>query len=388
MQQTLGRPELLSELRIGFSEYPVVALLGARQVGKTTLAHAYAAACGEPDVAFYDLERAADEAALSTNAELLLSQHEGLVVIDEVQRLPQIFEALRPLADTARGKRRFLLLGSASWDLVRGVSESLAGRIHLIDVGGFSLSEVGAENQAHLWLRGGFPRAYLSGNSAAWTRWMENFSRTFLERDIPQLASRLAPQALGRFWRMLAHFHGQTWNGAELARSMDVSPTAVNHYRDLLVGTFMVRSLPPWYENLGKRLVKSPKVYFRDSGVLHYLLGVHDSKSLFTHPRYGASWEGFALEQMLLRFGQREAYFYSTQRGAELDLLLLRAGKRWGFEFKCSDAPRTSKSMHVTKKDLRLEHLWVVYPGKRMYPLSDDITAIPLKDVGELNLHE
>lgn len=386
MQQNIERPQLLKEIRLGFEDFPIVALLGSRQVGKTTLANAFAAELSEEKVAFYDLERAADEAALSSNPEHILSQHEGLVIIDEVQRLPRLFETLRPVVDRPKRQARFLLLGSASWDLVRGVSESLAGRIHFIDVGGFSLGEVGSHLQNELWLTGGFPRAFLAKDEERWQRWMDNFSRTFLERDIPMLASRVAPQALNRFWRMLAHFHGQTWNAAELARSMDVSPTAVNHYRDLLVGTFMLRSLPPWYENLGKRLVKSPKVYLRDSGILHYLLGITNANGLHSHPRYGASWEGFAIEQILLMHGQREAYFYATQRGAELDLLLLRRGKRWGFEFKCSDAPKTTKSMRTTSEDLKLEHLWVVYPGETKYPLTEGITALPLVNIGDIEM--
>ena len=215
---------------------------------------------------------------------------------------------------------------------------------------------------------------------------MQAFSRTFLERDIPGLGSRVSPEALGRFWRMLAHRHGQTWNAAEIGRSMDIGVTAVNHYRDLLVGAFMLRVLPPWFENLGKRLVKSPRVYLRDSGILHSLLGLDDPAQLPLHPAYGASWEGFALEQTLIAHGADEAYFYRTQRGAELDLMLLRGGKRWGFDFKCSDAPRTTKSMHIVQDDLGLEHLWVVYPGDLLYPLGEAITACPLKRIREVRV--
>ena len=215
---------------------------------------------------------------------------------------------------------------------------------------------------------------------------MQSFTRTFLERDIPALGSRVAPEALARFWKMLAHFHGQTWNASELGRSMDVSATAVNHYRDLLAGTFMIRVLPPWFENLGKRTVKSPKIFLRDSGILHFLLGLDEMAELAMHPRYGASWEGFALEQTLLAHGEREAYFYGTQRGAELDLMLLRRGRRWGFEFKCTDAPRTTRSMHIVLEDLGLEHLWIVYPGDLEYPLTEAMTALPLKKVNDVAL--
>ena len=226
---------------------------------------------------------------------------------------------------------------------MKGVSESLAGRILFVDANGFSLEEVQPRSLDRLWMRGGFPRAYLAPSAGSWSRWMESFSRTFLERDIAGLGSRVSPAALGRFWRMLAHVHGQTWNASGIARSMDADARTVNRYRDLLEGAFMIRVLRPWFANLGKRLVKSPKVYLRDSGILHFLLGLEDSHELAVHPAYGASWEGFALEQTLIAHGQRDAYFYGTQRGAELDLLLLRRGLRWGFEFKCTETPRTTK---------------------------------------------
>ncbi len=385
MNKIIPRPGYLAAIDQALSEAPVVALLGARQVGKTTLAHQVIDA-GKGPSTVYDLETAAAFEALSATPETLLRNSEGLVVIDEVQRLPELFARLRPICDDPNRKARFLLLGSASPDLIRGVSESLAGRIRFVDISGFSLAEIGAENQARLWVRGGFPPAYLAGDEDAWARWMEAFALTFLERDIPAMAPRVPRVALGRFWRMLAHFHSQIWNASELARSMDARQPAVTRYRDLLAGAFMVRILPPWYENLGKRLVKSPKVYLRDTGILHYLLGLQTAGDLATHPRYGASWEGFALEQTLNTHGARDAYFYRTQRGAELDLLLLRRGRRWGFEFKCTDAPRTSKSMHVVTKDLRLEHMWVLYPGDRSYALTDFITALPLRDVGRIAL--
>ena len=381
MQQQLARQTLIDAVRDGLSEAPVVALLGARQVGKTTLARQVVSAWRGPSAVF-DLEVTADREALSATPERLLRAGEGLVVLDEVQRMPGLFEVLRPVCDDPDRRAVFLLLGSASLDLVKGVSETLAGRMLFVGVGGFSLAEAGPDHKDRLWLRGGFPRAFLAPSAAAWSRWMESFTRTFLERDIPGLGSRVSPAALGRFWRMLAHGHGQVWNASDLARSMDVSVTAVNHYRDLLAGAFMIRVLPPWFENLGKRLVKSPKVYLRDSGVLHFLLGARAMRELSAHPRYGASWEGFALEQTLLAHGERDAYFYATHRGAELDLLLLRRGRRWGFEFKCTDAPRTTKSMHVVIDDLGLEHLWVVYPGDREYPLADAITALPLQKIG------
>lgn len=386
MQQSINRNSLMAAIRVRLGESPVVALLGARQVGKTTLAEQVAAEWGGPTVVF-DLEKTAIREALSATPERLLSEQAGLVIVDEVQRMPELFALLRPLCDDRKRKAVYLLLGSASWDLVKGVSETLAGRIQFVDVAGFSLTEVGAERQDELWLRGGFPRAFLAESSDAWERWLEGFTRTFLERDIPGLGSHVSPVALGRFWKMLAHYHGQTWNAAELARSLDVSVTAVNHYRDLLAGTFMARVLPPWFENLGKRLVKSPKVYLRDSGVLHHLLGIKGMLELRTHPRYGASWEGFALEQVLISRGERDAYFYGTQRGAELDLLLLRHGRHWGFEFKCSDAPKTTKAMHIALDDLKLEHLWVVYPGTLRYSMTDQITALPLREIDAIEMN-
>ena len=385
MQHYIPRPALVSEVVSGLSQVPVVALLGARQVGKTTLAEQVASDWSGPSTVL-DLEVATVREALSATPERLLRQSEGLVVLDEVQRMPSLFEILRPICDDRNRKAVFLLLGSASWDLIRGISETLAGRILFVDVGGFSLAEVGRQNQDRLWMRGGFPRAWPARSAAEWTRWMQSFTRTFLERDIPGLGSKVSPEALGRFWRMLAHFHGQVWNATELGRSMDVSVTAVNRYRDLLAGTFMIRVLPSWRESLGKRLVKSPKVYLRDSGILHFLLGLEEMQELPLHPRYGSSWEGFALEQTLLAHGEHEAYFYGTRRGAELDLMLLRRGRRWGFEFKCTDAPRTTKSMHIVIEDLGLERLWVIYPGDREYPLTDTITALPLKKIHDLEL--
>lgn len=307
----------------------------------------------------------------------VLGPCEGLVILDEVQRLPELFTLLRPLCDRPDRNTRFLLLGSASWEMVKGVSESLAGRIQFVDVSGLSLSETGGNGLHSLWFRGGFPRAFLSGSDAEAMEWHEAFGRTFLERDIANLGFAAAPEALRRFWMMLAHYHGQTWNGARLAESLGATRATVERYRDILAGTFMLRVLPPWFENLGKRLVKSPKVYFRDSGVLHQMLGMSEAMDLPRHPQYSASWEGFALEQTLIAHGQRDAHFYGTQRGAELDLLLLRRGRRWGFEFKCTDAPSTTKSMHIALEDLKLEHLWVVYPGTRRYPINEKSPPCP-----------
>jgi predicted AAA+ superfamily ATPase len=358
-------------------------LLGARQTGKTTLARMVSEK--QKKVQFFDLERAAAREALST-PEITLGEGRGLVVIDEIQRLPSLLEVLRPLCDRPRNPAKFLLLGSASPDLVRGVSETLAGRALFVRVPGFAIDELPPMRQNRLWLRGGFPRAFLaSGDEASW-RWMEGFVTTFLERDIPQLGLRVPAEALRRFWMMMAHYHGQIWNATELARSMDVAPNTARHYLDILNGAFVLRVLPPWFENVKKRQVKSPKVYVRDSGLLHFLLGISSLPLLRSHPRYGASWEGFALEQTLAILGDQDAYFWSTLRGAELDLLLLRGGRRYGFEFKCTDAPSMTRSIHVALEDLQLDRLHVVYPGKERYALHARVEALPLIDLPGLRL--
>lgn len=384
MQPLISRIKLLSEVEIRLRESPVVALLGARQTGKTTLAAQVAERVGSATI--FDLELAAGRAALELTPEMTLRDCRGLVIIDEVQRLPSLFTTLRPLCDELQRQATFLLLGSAALQLVRGISESLAGRVQFIAVPGFSLSELGQEAQDRLWLRGAFPRAVLAGSDAAACRWLDGFRRTFLERDLPNLGSQVAATAIERFWTMLAHYHGQTWNAAELGRAMGAGPSTANHYRDLLAGTYMLRVLPPWHENLGKRQIKAPKVYLRDSGLLHLFLGINTLSDLRAHPRYGASWEGFALEQTLIAHDDHNAFFWATRRGAELDLLLLRHGRRWGFEFKCADAPVTTKAMHIALADLQLQHLWVVYPGRQRYPLADRITAIPLHEVFTLDL--
>ena len=373
----LPRPALLRRVRTALSRSPVVALLGPRQSGKTTLARLVAA--GERAHAF-DLENPRDQARLA-NPQLTLEGLRGVVVLDEIQRSPELLPLLRLLADRRPRRARFLVLGSASPELVRGASESLAGRVEFVEMGGFSVAEVGPERQERLWLRGGLPLSFLARSENASWAWREGFLRSFLERDIPQLGITVPAAMLRRFWTMLAHYHGQVWNASEIASSLGVAHTTGRRYLDLLTGTLVVRQLPPWFENVGKRVVKAPKVYVRDAGLLHALLDLKDRSALLAHPKLGASWEGFALEQVLSWGVERQAYFWGTYGGAELDLLLNLRGKRWGFEFTCQDAPRMTRSMHVALEDLKLSQLFVVYPGPTPYRLQRRVECVGL---GEL----
>ena len=377
----LDRPALVARVREAFEVHPVVALTGPRQCGKTTLAHAIAAQ--EPRIAYFDLEAAVDRRRLEA-PEQALGRLVGLVVIDEAQRAPALFETLRVLADRPAGGARFLLLGSASPTLISGVSESLAGRVGIVDMAGFDLREVGPAAWRTLWLRGGFPRSHLAPSLKASASWRGSFVRTFLERDIPQLGITAPAETLRRFWTMLAHYHGRVWNAAEFARALGAGESAARRYLDILTGALMVRALPPWFENLKKRQVKAPKIYVRDTGLLHTLLGLTDEDQLAGHPKVGASFEGFAVEQALAAFETSNACFWATHAGAELDLLLMRGGKRYGFEFKHADAPGTTRSMRAAIADLGLDRLWIVYPGDEAYPLDDRISAVPVSGVPEL----
>ncbi|MEW6365181.1 MAG: ATP-binding protein [Acidobacteriota bacterium] len=369
------RTRLLSRLSVALEESPICALVGARQTGKTTLAKMYAS--GREVSHYFDLETAAAKGAMGT-AEITLGELTGLVVIDEIQRMPDLFRVLRPLADRDPPAARFLVLGSASPGLVKGVSESLAGRVQFVQVPGFSLLETGPGNLSRLWLRGGFPRSYLASSDRASLRWRDAFISTFLERDIPQLGIRVPGETLRRFWNMLCHYHGQIWNASDLARSMGMSEKAVRHYVDILAGAHVVRILPPWHENIGKRQTRSPKVYVRDSGLLHALLRIETLGDLRSHPKHGASWEGFAIEQVLSCVPDREAYFWGTHAGAEIDLLVMKGGRHYGFEFKCTDAPSMTRSLHVVLEDLKLHRAWVVYPGELSYPIHERVQAIGL----------
>ena len=376
----IRRPRALEAIQRALAHNPVCALLGPRQCGKTTLARAVAR--GRKDTHVFDLESATGRARLA-QPELALSPLTGLVVIDEIQRAPQLCEVLRPLADRPRTPARFLILGSASPDLMRGTSESLAGRVAFVDLGGFDVTEIGTTSMRKLWVRGGFPRSYLATTETLSMRWRRDFVRTFLERDVPQLGIRIPPEALRRFWMMLAHYHGQIWHGAELARSLGVNEHTVRRYLDVLSGTYLVRQLPPWFENLSKRQYRAPKVYLRDSGLLHALLGVNSWEGLTGHPKLGASWEGFALEQTLTMIQGADAYFWGTHAGAELDLLLLRGGRRFGIEFKYRDAPVMTKSLHIALADLKLERAWIVYPGSESYRVHEQVEVIPLGGLAE-----
>jgi hypothetical protein len=369
-----------TDLAAAVRRSPVTALLGPRQCGKTTLARAFGAS---RRAVHFDLESHVDRQRLQ-NPEMTLGALTGLVVLDEIQAMPQLFSVLRVLADRPRSTTRFLVLGSASPALVTGASETLAGRVEFVELAGFDLSETGPRSLDTLWVRGGFPRSFLARSDADSVAWREGFIQTFLQRDLPQLGITLAAPALRRFWTMLAHDHGQTWNASALGRSMGVSDKTVRAWLDILTGTFMVRQLTPWFANVAKRQVKSPKVYLRDSGLLHTLLNLPDRDALFGHPAVGASWEGFALEQVLRSVRPPEAYYWATHTGAELDLLFMHRGRRYGVEFKLNEAPTATRSMHTAIDDLKLTHLWVVYPGVEPFPIAPRMSAWPLRDVTQL----
>lgn len=376
----IDRRKYLDRLAVAVKRSPVTALLGPRQCGKTTLAREFAS---ERAAVFFDLESQADLRRLQ-NPELALASETGLIVLDEIQVRPELFSVLRVLVDRPARRARFLVLGSASPEVVRGASETLAGRVEFVELSGFDLSETGPGSWEKLWLRGGFPRSLLARSNGDSYEWREGFIRTFIERDLPQLGVAISSVSMRRFWTMLAHYHGQVWNASELARSMGLSDKTVRGYLDLLTGTFMVRQLQPWHENLAKRQVKSPKVYLRDTGLLHRFLELPDRRALTAHPRVGASFEGFALEQLLHVLGPRGTFFWSAHGGAELDLLLVRGTHRYGFEVKLNEAPAPTRSVHTAIEDLRLEHVWIVYPGGHVIQMDEKITGWPVRDVAAL----
>ena len=352
----------------------VVALVGPRQCGKTTLAHDFLSPSSS---GYFDLE---DPVSLQrlTEPKTELASLSDLVVIDEVQRRPDLFPILRVLADRRPLPAKFLILGSASPELLKQSSESLAGRIEVIEMTGFALPEVGSAAMDRHWLRGGFPLSFLAESESDSTIWRKRFVQTFLERDLPSFGFGIPAATMLRFWMMLAHYHGQIWNASEMAAAMGIDHKTTNRYLDILTGLFMLRRLQPWHENLGKRQVKSPKIYFRDSGIFHQLLGIGSEASLRTHPKIGASWEGYAVEEAIRHFDPDQAYFWATHSGAELDLLLFKDGRRIGIECKRQDAPKMTPSLRIAMEDLKLDELRILYPGDRSYRMADGISVEPL----------
>lgn len=378
----IDRPDLIDKINKGLKRNPVVALLGPRQCGKTTIAKKIS---GKMEIEYVDLEDPRDEAKLQ-NPQMFFDTLKGVLILDEIQRKPDLLPIIRVYADKEPLKLRFLILGSASPTLIKNSSESLAGRVHFIEMSGFSLFETGMDKINKLWIRGGFPKSFIARNDDESMTWRYDFIKTFLERDIFQFGINIPSGILSRFWSMIAHYHGRIWNASEIGNSMGISHITARKYADILSSTFMVRQLLPFFENIGKRVIKSPKIFIRDSGIFHALLNVSTYKALLGHPKLGASWEGFSLEQVLMRFGERDSYFWTTHNGAELDLLLIRNGKRYGFEFKCSDAPTITKSMRIAIQDLDLKHLWVIYPGKEKYPLADKCSCIPIAGINHIEI--
>jgi len=362
---------------MNFRVHAACAILGPRQVGKTTLAKMFIDSHYEQNYHFFDLENPIDLARLENPMLALSGLSNTLIVIDEIQRLPELFPVLRVLIDEKSKNRKFLILGSASRDLIRQSSETLAGRIGYIELSPFSLDELPDPNCDTLWLRGGFPLSYLAETEDDSFFWRQSYIRTFLERDIPALGFQIPSEQMRRFWLMLAHYHGQIFNASELGKSLGISDHTVRKYLDVLSGTFMVRVLLPWYENLEKRQVKSPKIYFRDSGILHALIGIRNTSEMNVYPKMGSFWEGFALEAIIRQEDAQteECYFWATQSKAELDLLIIKNGKKIGYEFKYSDKPKLTPSMRIACEDLKLDHLYVIYPGTLSFPIAEKVTV-------------
>lgn len=377
----IKRSSYLSQINKAFRSHSIVAILGPRQCGKTTLARDYVERKKLTEKAFlFDLEDPADLAVLQ-NPKTVLESLDGLVIIDEIQRIPELFPILRVLVDQPKFRRKFLILGSASRDLIRQSSETLAGRIAYIELTPFSLAEV--DHIEKLWLQGGFPHSYLAKSVEDSIYWRKQYISTFLERDIPNLGIRIPPSTLRRFWTMLAHYHGQLSNFSEIGTAMGIADTTARHYLDILAGSFMVRQLLPWFSNSKKRQVKTPKIYFRDSGIYHTLSGISDRQSLMHHPKLGASWEGFALEEVIRLFHAEpeECFFWAVHNQAELDLLIVKDGLFRGFEFKYSDSPSITKSMEIALGTLKLDSLHIIYPGKKNYTLKESIQVCGLENL-------
>ncbi|MFA5075531.1 MAG: ATP-binding protein [Candidatus Babeliales bacterium] len=364
---------------------PIVAILGPRQCGKTTLSGQLSAQW-PTEVTTFDLENPRDIQRLQ-NPLLAFEGIKGLVIIDEIQRAPDLFPVLRVLADRSE-KTKYLILGSASRDLIRQSSETLAGRISYLEIGGFSQKLVGSAKAVKLWIRGTFPRSFLASTEAASYQWRQDFIATFLERDIPQLGLNIPAKSLGRFWRMLAHYHGQIFNASEIGKSLEVSDHTAQRYLDLLSGTFMVRQLRPWFYNTKKRIIKRPKLYFRDSGILHALLMLETKRDVLLHPQLGASWEGFVLEEAIqsLKLREDEVFFWGVHASAEIDLVFEKQGRLYGIEVKYSQAPSFTPSMRTALAELSLKHIWVLYPGTQAYSLDRNVTVLPLADLDKMRI--
>jgi uncharacterized protein len=377
----MDRPYYIEKIATLNEQFPAVCLLGPRQVGKTTLANKYAETNRKKfkSIHLFDLENIEDLEALK-NPNLTLSQLEGLIILDEIQRKPELFPLLRVLIDSPKQNQRWLILGSASRDLLHHSSDTLAGRIAYVEVKPFDLLEV--HDNKNLWLRGGYPNSILAKTDEISFEWRKQYVKTFLEQDIPNLGIRIAPTHLRRFWMMLAHYHGNLLNMEDLSRSLGINNKSIRHYLDILTDTFMLRQLQPWWEKISKRQVKSPKIYFRDSGLLHYLLDIENQSVLLRHPKIGASWEGYALEEIIrcMRVETENCYFWATHQQAELDLLIFHKGQRLGFEFKYTDAPTLTRSMQIACEDLHLDELTVIYPGTKQYSLTSKIKVISLTD--------
>ena len=371
----LNRKVDFKEIKKSISDFRVTAILGPRQSGKTTIAKQFSVD------EYFDLENPRDLARLQ-NPQLTLEKCKGLIAIDEIQRKPDLFPVIRYLVDTNR-HQKYLILGSASRNLIRQSSESLAGRISFFTLLGFRKNDVNVKDITKLWFRGGFPLSFLALTNETSFKWREDYIKTFLEMDIPNLGIRIPADTLRRFWQMLSFYHGNIVNLSEIGRSFGISDTTVSHYIEVLQGTFMVRLLQPWHVNIGKRLVKRPKLYIRDTGLYHSLLSLETEKSLFTNPKLGSSWEGFALDCVWRSIGKADelAYFWATHSGAEVDLFWQHEGEHWACEFKYSDAPTMTKSMHISLENLKLEKLWVIYPGKKRYFIHEKVEVFPLSDI-------
>jgi len=378
-KDNMKRTHYIDRIKKAFKTHKVVALLGPRQCGKTTLANDFIKYENQliNTKNYFDLEKNTDLARLA-HPQLALESLKGLIVVDEVQRIPELFPTIRVLVDQIKAQQ-YLILGSASRDLIQQSSETLAGRIHYIEITPFSYDET--HDMARLWLRGGFPLSYLAETDEYSYIWRREYIQTFLERDIPNLGIRISPMELRRFWMMIAHYHGNVFNASEIGKSLGLSHKTIRNYTDILAGTFMLREIPAWFENISKRQVKSPKIYFRDSGILHYLLNIPNEESLYHHPKLGSSWEGFALESVIRHHevSDGEYYYWGTQGNAELDLLIIKNGKRLGFEFKYTDKPKITKSIKIAVEDLKLDKLFIIFPGKESFSLTNNIKAIGLE---------